>query len=393
MKNEEIIRLYNEYVMPTYMKTPLILTRGKGARVWDLDGKEYLDFFPGWAVSGLGHCHTEVVRALTRQLSKIIHVSNNFYNELQGDLARVISKNSFDGKVFFANSGAEANEAAIKLSRLYGKQARFEIISAENSFHGRTLATLTLTGQKKHRQGFEPLPSGFKTVPFNDIVAIEKAVSDKTVAIIVELIQGEGGINVTTREYIRFLRRFCTKKDILLIFDEVQTGMGRTGKMFCYQHFGVEPDMMTLAKTLGGGFPIGALIAKRKIADTFTPGTHASTFGGSPLACAAALAIFRTIENQNLLSNTVSMGEYLFEKLKGLKEKFSFIKEIRGIGLMLGIELLKPGKSIADACMQEGLLINCTQEKVLRLLPPLTINKKDIDKGVKLLEKGFLNQI
>ncbi|MBM3253693.1 MAG: aminotransferase class III-fold pyridoxal phosphate-dependent enzyme, partial [Candidatus Omnitrophica bacterium] len=301
--------------------------------------------------------------------------------------------NSFDGEVFFANSGAEANEAAIKLARLYGGPDRFETISMENSFHGRTLATLTLTGQEKHRQGFEPLPEGFRTVPFNDIKAIEEAVNEKTIAIIVELIQGEGGINVASKEYIRFLRRFCSKKDILLIFDEVQTGMGRTGKMFCFQHFGIEPDMMSLSKTLGGGFPISALIAKRKLADTFTPGTHASTFGGSPLACVSSLAVFEAIKNNDLLLNAENMGEYLFERLKTLKEKFSFIKEIRGIGLMLGVELSRQGKLIVDACMKEGLLLNCTQDKVLRILPPLTVNKKDIDEGIRLLEKGFLSQL
>ncbi len=393
MNTNDVIKLYDEYVMPTYLKSPLVLVRGRNTKVWDIEGKEYLDFFPGWAVSGLGHCHPFVVRALKRQLSKIMHVSNNFYNELQGALAKVISANSFDGKVFFANSGAEANEAAVKLARLYGNPKRFEIISMENSFHGRTLATLTLTGQKKHRQGFDPLPAGFNTVPFNDIKAIEEAVSDKTIAIIIEPVQGEGGINMVSKEYIRFLRRFCTKKDILLIFDEVQTGMGRTGKMFCFQNFDIEPDLMSLAKTLGGGFPIGALVAKRKFANVFGPGMHASTFGGNPLACASSLAVFEAIEANNLLLNVVRMGDYLFKKIKVLKEKFSFIKEIRGIGLMLGIELSRPGKPIVEACMKEGLLINCTQERVLRLLPPITINKKEIDSGIKILEKGFLSQL
>ncbi len=393
MKTQDLIRNYDSYVMSTYARLPVALMTGKGARVQDSTGKEYLDFFPGWAVSGLGHCHPTVVKALKKQLSRIMHVSNNFYNELQGELAKVISKNSINGKVFFGNSGAEANEAMIKLSRRYGGSKRFEIISMEGSFHGRTLATVALTGQSKYNKAFEPLPRGFKKVPFNDIKAIKEAITKKTVAIVLELIQGEGGINIASKGYIKALRNLCTKNDILLIFDEVQTGIGRTGKMFCFEHYGIEPDMITIAKSLGGGFPIGPLVAKNSVADMFTPGLHASTFGGSPLACSCALATFKAIKEGSLLSNAEHMGKYLFEKLSSLKKKYSFIKDIRGIGLMIGLELSRPGKSIVDACMEEGLLINCTQEKILRFLPPITITKKQIDKGMVLFENALLKHL
>ncbi|MBU1852931.1 MAG: acetylornithine/succinylornithine family transaminase, partial [Candidatus Omnitrophica bacterium] len=293
MNTQEIIKQYGKFVINTYTRAPIVIVRGKGLKVWDLDGKEYLDFFPGWAVSGLGHCHPKVVNSVRHYLKKIIHVSNNFYNMLQGKLAQRIIENAYEGKVFFCNSGAEANEAAIKLVRAYGnKSARYEIITMENSFHGRTLATVTATGQVKYQKGFEPLPQGFKIIPFNDIQAVEKAINDKTIAIMLELIQGEGGINVASDDYISRIRKICDERDLVLIFDEVQTGVGRTGKMFCFQHYGVQPDLMTLAKTLGGGLPIGAMISSSKFQDVLKPGMHASTFGGSPIACSASLGVF-----------------------------------------------------------------------------------------------------
>lgn len=389
MKREEVIKLYNRYVMPTYTRTGLVIAKGKGIRVWDIDAKEYLDFFPGWAVSGLGHCHPKIVKAIRAQAKKIIHVSNNYYHLLQGRLAKALSESSFGGKVFFCNSGAEANEAAIKLARFLGKPDRFEIISMQNSFHGRTLATLAATGQKKYYQGFEPLPAGFCQVPFNDFEALKGAVSPQTVAILLEPIQGEGGINVADKEYIQNLRRFCNEKKLLLIFDEVQTGMGRTGKLFCYEHYNVQPDIMTLAKSLGAGVPIAAIIAKGEIADTLKPGTHASTFGGSPICSAAALACLEAIEKEGLLANVNCMSSYLLEKLEELKRKYSLIKEIRGKGLMLGIELNEEGKAVVEKCMENGLLINCTQERVLRLMPPLIVTKKDIDKAITILDKAL----
>ncbi|MBU1061692.1 MAG: aspartate aminotransferase family protein, partial [Candidatus Omnitrophica bacterium] len=374
MNTQEIIKQYGKFVINTYTRAPIVIVRGKGLKVWDLDGKEYLDFFPGWAVSGLGHCHPKVVNSVRHYLKKIIHVSNNFYNMLQGKLAQRIIENAYEGKVFFCNSGAEANEAAIKLVRAYGnKSARYEIITMENSFHGRTLATVTATGQVKYQKGFEPLPQGFKIIPFNDIQAVEKAINDKTIAIMLELIQGEGGINVASDDYISSLRKICDERDLVLIFDEVQTGVGRTGKMFCFQHYGVEPDLMTLAKSLGGGLPIGAMVSSSKFQDVLKPGMHASTFGGSPIACSASLGVFSAIKKERLLSNTQKMGAYLANRLNELKDKKSVIKEIRGKGLMIGVELTVEGKDIVEGCLKEGLLINCTHGSVLRLMPGMIV--------------------
>ncbi len=388
MKTQEVIDLYKQYIIHVYTQSPIALVKGKGARVWDIEGKEYLDFFPGWAVSGIGHCHPRVVNALKTQCRKIIHVSNNYYNNLQLKLARVISDCSFGGKVFFCNSGAEANEAAIKFARMYGHpKGRFEVISMENSFHGRTLATVAATGQVKIKKGFEPLPDGFKHVPFNDLGALEGAITDKTVAVMVELIQGEGGISVASKEYVSGLSGLCRDKDILLIFDEVQTGMGRTGRLFCYQHYQIEPDIMTLAKSLGGGLPIGAMVVRKGIADVLGPGSHASTFGGSPLVCSAALAVFKAIDKEGLLDNVKKMGEYLLSCLERLKEKYPIIKEIRGMGLMIGVELTVEGKPIVEECLARRLLINCTQERILRLMPPLIVTKGEIDRAVGILDK------
>ena len=391
MKTQEVIDLYKQYIMPVYTQSPVALVKGKGARVWDIEEREYLDFFPGWGVSGLGHCHPRVVNAIKNQCKKIIHVSNNYYNNLQVKLAKTISERSFGGKVFFCNSGAEANEAAIKFARMYGGSGRFEVISMENSFHGRTLATLTATGQRRIQEGFEPLPEGFKHVPFNDLTAVEEAITDKTAAVMIELIQGEGGINVASREYIDGLSKLCRGRDILLIFDEVQTGMGRTGKLFCYQNYGVEPDIMTLAKSLGGGVPIGAMVVRKEIADTLPPGSHASTFGGSPLVSSAALAIFKAIDKEKLLKNVNVMREYLLSCLERLKGKYPIIKEIRGMGLMIGVELRKEGKPIVEECIRRRLLINCTQARVLRIMPPLIVTKRQIDQAMRILD-GVLSE-
>ena len=389
MNTKEVIAQYDKYVMSTYTRIPAVIVKGKGLKVRDLDGNEYLDFFPGWAVSGLGHCHPKVVNAIRNYLKKIIHVSNNYYNILQGKLAQKIIENSFEGKVFFCNSGAEANEGAIKLARAYGnaRGSRYEIITMENSFHGRTLATITATAQPKYQKGFEPLPLGFKYVDFNVLKAVEGAITDKTIAIMLEPIQGEGGINVAGEGYIKALRDICDKKDMILIFDEVQTGMGRTGRMFCFEHYGITPDIMTLAKSLGGGLPIGAMVAAKKFADVLKPGMHASTFGGSPVVCSAALAVFEAIQKEGLLSNTVKMGEYLAGKLDELKKKYPIIKEIRGKGLMIGVELTIPGKEIAEKCFKEGLMINCTHDKVLRIMPGMIVPKKQIDKAIEILDK------
>jgi acetylornithine/N-succinyldiaminopimelate aminotransferase len=386
MKAQEIFDSYKENIMPTYTKLPLILVKGKGSYLWDIQGKKYLDFFPGWGVGNLGHCHPKVMQAVRDQVSKLIFIPNNLYHPMQAKLAKELVYWSFPAKVFFCNSGAEANEAAIKLCRKFG-QGRYEIISFENSFHGRTLAALAATGQKKYQEGFAPLPEGFKIVKFNDITAVKDALTDKTVAIILELIQGEGGINVADKDFVLSLRRFCDEKNLLLIIDEVQTGIGRTGKLFCYQHYGITPDIMTLAKALGGGLPIAAMVVKKEIADTLGPGMHASTFGGSPLVCKAALAVLNAIQKEKLLTNTQKMGEYLFSKLNALKDRYAVIKEVRGLGLMAGLELNIEGKAIVEKCMELGLLINCTHDKVLRLMPALNITKKEIDIAIKILDE------
>lgn len=390
MDLDEVKNLYDKYVLSTYTRSDLCLVKGEGAWVEDTEGNKYLDFFPGWAVSGIGHCHSKVTSRMDEQLKKILHVSNNFYSELQPLLAEKIIEYSFPGKVFFANSGAEANEGAIKLARRYGTPERYEIITMERSFHGRTLATLTATGQDKVKTGFAPLVEGFKHVPFNDVKALEGVISDKTVAIMLEPIQGEGGINVASKEYIDAIESIRKEKDILLIFDEVQTCMGRTGEMFAFKHFGIEPDAMTLAKSLGGGVPIGAVVVNDKHKDVLPPGSHASTFGGSPIVCAAALGVFEAIEEEALLENTLKMGEYLTVKLEEIKKKNPVIKGIKGKGLMIGVELDREDASgIINEAIKEGLLINCTQHNILRIMPPMTINKELVDIAMDKLEKAL----
>ena len=386
MKQEEIFQTYKDCILPTYTKVPLIFVKGKGSRLWDINNTAYLDFFPGWGVGNLGHCHPKVMSAVRNQISKLIFIPNNYYHIPQAKLAKELVYWTHPAKVFFCNSGAEANEGAIKLSRKFGK-GRYEIITFENSFHGRTLATVAATGQKKYQQGFEPLPEGFRIVKFNDLPAVRNAVSDKTVGIMLELIQGEGGINVASKEFVTGLKKLCEEKNLLLIVDEVQTGVGRTGKLFCYQHYGITPDIMTLAKALGGGLPIGMMVVKKEISDTLGPGMHASTFGGGPVICSAALAVLRAIQKEKLLANAQEMGEYLFLKLNELKNKYSVIKEVRGIGLMVGVELNIEGKAIVEKCIEKKLLINCTHDKVLRLMPAINITKKEIDKGVVILDE------
>jgi len=384
-----IINLCNTYVLNTYTRTPVVFVKGKGSYLWDEEGKRYLDFFPGWAVSGLGHCHKRVVNAVSRQLKDIIHVSNNYYSKPQSQLAERLSKNSFGGRVFFCNSGAEANEAAIKLARAYGsEEGRYKIITMDKSFHGRTLATLTATGQDKVKKGFAPLPEGFEHVPFNDISALKEAIDDITVAVMIEPIQGEGGINIADNDYMKELRTLCNAKDILLIFDEVQSGMGRSGKLFAYQHYDILPDAMTLAKSLGGGFPIGAMVVADKFVDCLKPGMHASTFGGSPIVCAAANAVLDAIEKDRLLENANKMGDYLLKQLNRLKRRYpKIINNIKHKALMIGIELNIEGKDIVERCFKRGLLINCTQTNILRIMPAITVKKSEINKAVKILSE------
>jgi acetylornithine/N-succinyldiaminopimelate aminotransferase len=387
MKMKEVFDAYNDFVISSYTKTPLIFVKGKGSYLWDVQGKKYLDFFPGWGVGNLGHCHPKVMSAVRDQVAKLIFVPNNYYNIPQAKLARELNfwaKNDF--KAFFCNSGAEANEAAIKISRKFG-QGRFEVITFLDSFHGRTLAALSATGQAKYQQGFAPLVEGFKSVKFNDLDAVKAAITDKTVAVMLELVQGEGGINIAGKDFVLGLRKLCDEKKILLIIDEVQTGVGRTGKMFAWQNYGIVPDIFTLAKSLAGGLPIGVTMARKEFADLLTPGTHASTFGGGPVICKAALAVLNSVHKEKLLANTNKMGEYLQAGLNDLKKKYSFIKEVRGMGLMCGLELSREGKPVVESCIKRGLLINCTHDKVLRIMPALGISKKEIDKALTILDK------
>lgn len=392
MNAQEVIAQEKEYVLPNYRRSPFVFTKGKGTKIWDINGRCYLDFFPGWGVSGLGHCPPAVTRAIQTQAKSILHVSNNYYHPLQARLAKRIIDSSFEGKVFFANSGAEAVEAAIKLARAYGHPDRYEILSMERSFHGRTLAAVTLTGQAKYKEGFGPLPQGFKEVPFNNLEAVKSAIHPETIAIFIELIQGEGGIHVATAEFVRGLRKLCDEKKILLVFDEVQTGVGRTGKLFCFEHYGVMPDVMTLAKALGGGVPIGAMVVRKGFTELLGPGRHAATFGGSPLVCRASLAVFETIQKEKLLTHVTKMGEFLFEALREFQKKYSLIKEVRGKGFMIGMELNQDGKTFIDKCIERGLLLNCTQERVIRIMPPLNVSKKEIGQALGILE-GVLKEL
>ncbi len=389
-----IADLTEKNTFQTYSRYPVTLVRGKGSRVWDDNGKEYLDFLSGIAVCNLGHCHPAVVKAAQAQLEKLIHVSNFFYTEPQAELAELLADNSFADKIFFCNSGAEANEAAIKLARKYEHEHadpnRFEIITMGGSFHGRTFATLSATGQKKFQKGFEPLLPGFQHVAFNDIDALKEVVTDFTSAIMLEPIQGEGGVNIPSVKFMKEVRQLCDEKDILLIFDEVQVGMGRTGKLFAYEHFGVEPDIMTLAKALAGGFPAGAMLAGKKIAESFSPGTHASTFGGNPVVMAAGVAVMRELISTDVLDNCLEMGRHFCAKLNNLKEEYpGIIKEIRGKGLIVGVELNIDGKEIVKSCLNRGLIINCTCDTILRFLPPINVMKEDIDGCFNVLESVF----
>lgn len=418
MSTKELIEQSAKYLCNTYNRYPIVLAKGKGCRVWDVEGREYLDFVAGLAVLNLGHCHPNVVEAIREQAERLIHVSNYYHNEPMVELARLLCECSFAEKVFFCNSGAEANEAAIKLARKYAKEnlgsERFEIITMFKSFHGRTMATITATGQERFHKGFEPLLPGFKYVTYNDLKAVEDAVTEKTCAIMIEPIQGEGGVNVPSKDYVQGLRRLCDEKGLLLIFDEVQTGIGRTGKMFAYEHFGIEPDIMTLAKGLANGVPIGAMLTKDKFATALVPGTHASTFGGNPLAAAAAIAVLQTIqrdgslkkptedvchscisvvrkiEKENILRNCNFVGGYLVNRLKELKKGFDFIRDVRGMGLLIGMELSFDAGDIVKKAMERGILINYTNTNVLRFIPPLIVTEEEVDILINALEEIFM---
>lgn len=390
MNEEQMIQEYERYVLNTYTRNPVVIVRGEGSWVWDVAEKKYLDFFPGWGVSSLGHCHPQVVAAIREQAGRLLHMPNNFYSEWQGRLARAIIEKSFTGKVFFANSGAEANEGALKLARRFGApEDRFEIITMKASFHGRSLATVAATGQEKYHSGFGPLIPGFIYLPFNDIEGLKSTTTKRTVAIMLELVQGEGGVHLAHPDFVRTVREICDRERILMIVDEVQTGMGRTGQYFAFQNYGIEPDIMTLAKALGGGVPIGALVVKDRFSEFLPPGTHASTFGGSPLVCAAGLAVFRVMEEERIMDNVRKMGGYLKEKLEELRAEFPLIKEVRGLGLMLGMELDRECKPVVDRCLELGLIINCTAGNVLRVMPACNIKKEEIDHAVSIIRESL----
>lgn len=379
-----------KYIMKTYGRLPVVLVKGEGMYVEDINGRKYLDFLAGIAVNNIGHCNPEVVETIKKQAETLMHTSNIYYIVPQVKLAKKLVELSGLDRAFFSNSGAEANEAAIKLARKYGKNngiGEGEIITMEHSFHGRTLTTITATAKPKYQEGYEPLPRGFKYVSFNDLEALKENITNKTTAIMLEPVQGEGGVYIADKDYLKGVRDLCDDKNIVLIFDEVQCGMGRTGKMFAYEHYNIKPDILTLAKALGAGFPIGATLAKEEIADAFTPGSHGTTFGGNQLACASAYASVSIVEE--LLQNTQKMGDYFITKLKNLKDKYPFIKEIRGMGLMIGMELSFNGGDIVKKMLEKGYLINCTSDTVLRFLPPLIVKKEHIDELVDALDEVF----
>ena len=397
MNNQEWIAEGEKYLMHTYGRLPMVVTKGEGSRIWDADGKEYLDFVSGIAVNGLGHCSPAVVEAIAEQSKTLIHCSNLYWIEPQIRLAKLLVEHSSLDKAFFCNSGAEANEGAIKLARKYaveqGHGERTDIVTMKQSFHGRTLATLKATGQEKFHQHFHPLPEGFSYVSFNDFADLEQAITEKTCAVMLETVQGEGGVVPADLTYLRQVRALCDEKGILLILDEVQCGMGRTGTLFAYEQYGITPDIMTLAKSLGGGVPIGAFLATDKVAAAFHPGDNCSTFGGNPLVTAAGTAVVETMLKPGFLDHVREVSNYLWGKLQGLKEKYVDILEVRGKGLLVGLALSHEGSGIVSFAKEHGVLVNCTAGTVIRLLPPLTVSKEEIDEAVAVLDAAFENNI
>ena len=394
--NEQKTDIQNQadkYMFQTYGRFPITLVRGRGCRVWDEQGKEYIDFVGGIAVCALGHSSPLVTKALTEQSKELVHVSNLYYTVPQTRLAKLLVENSFADRVFFCNSGAESNEAAIKLARRYSNEkygsGRNTIITMTNSFHGRTMATLSATGQDKIKNGYDPLLVGFRFVPFNDSEALEKAIDETVCAVMLEPVQGEGGVICPEPGYLNAVREICDRKNLLLIFDEVQVGMGRTGKLFAYENFDVEPDIMTLAKALGNGLPIGAMLAKEELNSAFGPGSHATTFGGTPLVTAVAGAVVKSVLEDGILEKCSETGEYFRKRLGELKEKYRFIKDVRGYGLIIGLELDIPGAGIVKECMDNGFLIVCAHESVLRFVPPLIVSKEEVDSLINCLNEIF----
>jgi predicted acetylornithine/succinylornithine family transaminase len=392
LSTQEVIDLFQRYMIANYTRYPVCLVRGEGSWVWDAEGNRYLDFFPGWGCDLLGHCPPRVVEAVREQVGQLIHVPNTWYTQAQGLLAQALSdRTGWDARCFFCNSGAEANEAAIKLARLNGKPGRYKIITMMNSFHGRTLGALSATGQPKYHQGVEPLLAGFGYAPYGDLDAAARLVDHETCAILVEPIQGEGGVNLPPAGYLEGLRELADKHKLMLIFDEVQCGMGRTGRWFAYQHWPVQPDAMTLAKALAGGLACGALLARPGVAEKLRPGTHAATFGGNPIACRAALAMIETIEAAGLLARAEQLGVAFRQRLDALRARCPLITDVRVQGVMIGVELSVDGAPIVNACLERRLLINCTHGTVLRLLPALTLTDAELEQGCDVLAGVLLS--
>jgi acetylornithine/N-succinyldiaminopimelate aminotransferase len=389
--SQELMNTADKVMAKTYKRFPIVITKGKGCSLWDAEGKKYIDFVSGIAVCNLGHSHPRISEALSKQADILLHVSNLYYTEPQIELASLLTENSFADRVFFCNSGAEANEAAIKLARKYfkdkGESERYRIITMEKSFHGRTMATLSATGQDKIRKGFEPILEGFDYIPFNDIDAMRKSINSSTCAVLLEPIQGEGGVRCPDPDYLKEVRRLCDEKRVLLIFDEIQTGMGRTGKFFAYEHYGIEPDIMTLAKALANGLPIGAMLASEEVAQAFGPGAHASTFGGTPIITAASIQVVKVLLEEKLFHHCAKIGAYFIERLQDLKAKHESIVDVRGMGLLLGMKLKIEGDTIVNSCMEKGFLINCIQGNILRFIPPLIVEKEEIDALVVCLDE------
>jgi predicted acetylornithine/succinylornithine family transaminase len=387
VNSPDVIRLFERHVIPNYTRIPAVFVRGAGSRLWDAEGREYLDLFPGWGVSGLGHCHPKVVEAVRRQAGELFHIANNYYTVPQGAFAEVLATRGDGQQCFFANSGAEANEGAIKLARL-ARQPKYRIVTFADSFHGRTFAAISATGQPAYRKGFEPTVPGFSHATLNDLDSVKALVDGETCAVMVEPVQGEGGVRPCTERFLKALRAFCDERGLLLIFDEVQTAPARLGTWFGYQRFGVEPDILTSAKALAGGMPLGVIMAKPEVAAALVPGTHASTFGGNAIGCAAGLATFRAIEEEGLLEAVGALGAHLDKRLPGI-DPGGAVTEIRREGLMVGVELAFPGAPVVDACREAGCLINCTHGNVLRLLPALTITREELDRGLGILAEAL----
>lgn len=390
LSSSETKQLFEQYVIPNYTRYPVNLVRGQGSKIWDSESREYLDFFPGWGCNLLGHCPAKIVEAVQRQMETLIHVPNTWHMEDQGRWAQLLVERSFDAQAFFCNSGAEANEAAIKLARLHQGPERYKIITFQGSFHGRTFGALAATAQPAYHAGLGPMLAGFTYVPLGDLGAVEKAIDSTTAALMIEPIQGEGGVRVPEAEYLQGLRKLADDNDLLLIFDEVQTGCGRTGQWFAHQYFDAQPDIMTLAKSLCGGVAGGAMLAKRKLAHSLRPGMHATTFGGNPIAAAAGIAMIETIEEEGLLEQARQNAERFSQHLSEIATSCERVREVRQAGLMIGVELEFAGAPVVARCLEAGLLINCTQSNVIRILPAMNVSTEQVDQGMEILRDAIL---